>query len=375
MTQQTVQTIGIVVRGMTVGGAGRFLTELLQELDTRYIDVHVIAFCDTRVFEKKYSNITWVYVPPIHIALWDYIRVLWHIRRYRLDWMIYPKHIIPLTHIIFRRLKKIVIIHDLAYFHTQVEIARTTTLVESFYMKISIRVSVYLADMVATVSEFTKQEVVRVLSVPREQIVVISEGVSDVFRSRPDVDVTHIYDIHSPFLFYPGSLIPRKNISRVVAAFASIADDIPHHLYITGIKHTGSLSFGAQAILSQIQALGMKDRIHILGYIPDDHVCALYQQATACIYPSLYEGFGLPIIEAQAAGCPVITSRSSACKEVAGTAAWVVDPYVIEDIASAVHELCTNTETSSHLRTKGYLQSKTYSWAKTVDAVLVAMNI
>ena len=175
---------------------------------------------------------------------------------------------------------------------------------------------------------------------------------------RPDV----------PYFFYCGSLSPRKNILRVLRAFHRIKDRIPHHFYIcTGV------SWNDEPVLAYARG-HLADRLSFLGYGRTDKLVALYSHADAFVFPSLYEGFGLPILEAQACGCPVLTSNRTSCPEVAGDAALVVDAEDESAIAEAMLTLALDPSKRDALRAKGHKNVRRYSWRRSVEALVTELG-
>jgi len=167
-----------------------------------------------------------------------------------------------------------------------------------------------------------------------------------------------------PYFLWAGSLNPRKNLPRVVEAFEKITEAIPHHLVLSG-----GLGWDSHEALRRIQNSPAHRRIHLLGHVGDDELRSLYQGATAFVYVSLMEGFGLPILEAMACGCPVITSNLSSMPEVAGDAAFLVDPLDTDDIGAAMHCLATDLTFAKHLSNRGRARAEEFHWEACAWAV------
>jgi glycosyltransferase involved in cell wall biosynthesis len=168
-----------------------------------------------------------------------------------------------------------------------------------------------------------------------------------------------------PFFLFTGSMNPRKNLPRIVRAFAAAAGSIPHHLVLAG-----SLGWDFQALEAEIAASPIAGRIHRPGYVTDDQLKALYAAADGYIYVSLYEGFGLPIIEAMAQGCPVLTSDRSSMPDVAGGAALLVDPENEEAIAEKIIALAENGPGRADRVARGLAHAASFSWTRTAAQVL-----
>ena len=167
------------------------------------------------------------------------------------------------------------------------------------------------------------------------------------------------YGLPSQFIMYVGSLSPRKNMTRLLQAFASIKDQIPHQLVLTGSK-----SWKDADVYQTIARLSIQDRIHKLGYVDEQDMPGLYNLAEAYIYPSLYEGFGLPVLEAMQCECPVIASMSTSIPEVAGDAAILFDPMDPNAMANAICQVLLDRDLREQLKVKGLARAKQFSWIK-----------
>ncbi len=184
-------------------------------------------------------------------------------------------------------------------------------------------------------------------------------------------DQTHFRWLNLPtrsYFLYIGRSDPHKNLVRLVAAFAQVVDSSsePIELWLAGSTDDRYTPY----LLEQASELGVSDRLKILDYVPYADLPILINQATAVVFPSLWEGFGLPVLEAMGCGTPVITSNCSSLPEVAGDAALLVDPYCVEDIADAMHRVATDGEVRSQLQSAGLSRSQQFSWAKTGAATV-----
>lgn len=220
-------------------------------------------------------------------------------------------------------------------------------------------------------SEATKRDVVAHLRVPRSKVHVVFAGVSDLFRPvvdehlREDCRLRHA--LPARFLLYVGTVEPRKNIARLLEAFRLLTEDpsFEHDLVIAGGK-----GWRDEAIRRLLARFPRKERVILTGWVARDDLPILYSMADAFVFPSLYEGFGLPVLEAMACGTPVITSAVSSLPEVAGGAALLVDPGSSEDIATAVRRLVGDASLAESLRRKGRLRAGAFSWEASARRVL-----
>jgi len=216
------------------------------------------------------------------------------------------------------------------------------------------------ARLIITNSEYSKWEIVRRLGVSEDRIRVTPLAAASEFKPVRDVRVTN------PYFLYVGNVEPRKNLDRLLDAFAFLKH-LDHELWIVGNGW-----YRSDAIVNKARALGLEDRIRFLGYVPRSDLPALYSGATAFVYPSLLEGFGLPVVEAMACGAPVITSNNSSLKEVAGTAALLIDPLDVQSIARAMGRLAAEPAEREELSRRGILRASEFSWENTARLTLQA---
>jgi glycosyltransferase involved in cell wall biosynthesis len=198
------------------------------------------------------------------------------------------------------------------------------------------------------------------------RIQVVYEGISEKFSQKPDPPALDLKDgfdfLRQPFILAVGKISPRKNLDVVVRSLKKLQSRIPHHLVTVGGN-----GWDFQEVKSLVYSLGLADRVHFLGYVSDEQLLALYTKSTLFIYPSLFEGFGLPVLEAMAAGCPVITSNLSSLPEVAGQAAMLVDPHNVEEVAASIEIVCNNLSYANELRDKGRERASRFSWKQCAE--------
>jgi glycosyltransferase involved in cell wall biosynthesis len=227
-------------------------------------------------------------------------------------------------------------------------------------------VAIQKAEHVIAVSENTKKDLMRYLKIPEEKITVVYNGVDhEVFK--PNIHPVS----SSPFILYVGSERPRKNLERLLEAFVRLKKSIDFaDLKLIKVGSPGRSDAFRQATLQKTKELGLESEVIFVDHITDDLLSAYYSSAKALVYPSLYEGFGLPVLEAMACGCPVITSNVSSLPEVAGGAALLFNPYDIADICGAIARLLTNGKLRNELMAKGRERSSVFSWAKTAGETM-----
>ncbi|NBB13546.1 glycosyltransferase family 1 protein [Pseudomonas sp. SLFW] len=219
------------------------------------------------------------------------------------------------------------------------------------------------SDHIITISEFSKLDLVEHLGLRPERISVTPLGVEPVYFERIDSEtrdaVLEKHGLKPGFFLFLGTLQPRKNLPRILQAFEQLPADVrkEHPLVIVGRD-----GWNNEDLLPKLQALEARGEGRWLSYLPQSDVMALLQSAVALTFPSLYEGFGLPVIEAFAARCPVIASNSTSLPEVAGDAAWMVDPYDVDSICAAMQALLNQPALREEKIELGLIRAKAYTW-------------
>lgn len=219
------------------------------------------------------------------------------------------------------------------------------------------------ARMILTPSESTRRDVVRLLRVDPGRVRVIPYAAGPSFRPVPlapeRLEATH--GIRTPYFLYVGTLEPRKNLARALRAFASVAGALPGCRFVI----VGQRGWRYDEVLREAAHPALRGRVDLLGYVPEESLPELYAHALALVYPSLYEGFGLPVVESMACGTPVLTSRSSSLAEIAEGAALLADPTDERALAEALHALATDEGLRKTLRAQGLERARAFSWERT----------
>jgi glycosyltransferase involved in cell wall biosynthesis len=226
------------------------------------------------------------------------------------------------------------------------------------------------AARIITVSEHARADIVRLLRVPAARVVVIPEAAAPIFQAAsPDEQrrVRERYQLWGPYLLYVGTLEPRKNLVRLIRAWHTLwrRGAIPHQLVLVGGR-----GWQDAEIYRTIAELDCGDALRLAGYVPTDDLPALYSAADAFAFPSLAEGFGLPVIEAMACGAPVLISTAQALQELAGDAALAVDPRDERAIESALERLLTDAALREQLRARGLRRAAAFSWGEAARRTL-----
>jgi glycosyltransferase involved in cell wall biosynthesis len=259
--------------------------------------------------------------------------------------------------------KMVVTIHDIAPL-AMPEILSNG--VKRAYAKLLIERAVAQASALLCVSQFTQSELTSRLAVPAEKITVTPLGLDSDWQlpAKPHVEADAL-----PYLLYVGNVKPNKNLSLLLDAFATVRDRLPHRLVLAG-KMRG---FGTDddAVIQQAEALG--DRVRFAGEVSDIELRALYAGASALVLPSLYEGFGLPVLEAMQLGCPVLASTAASLPEVGGDAALYFDPHSVEELSARLLQTL-DAPAMQALRERGLAQVQTFSFDRCAQQSAAVMN-
>jgi len=222
-------------------------------------------------------------------------------------------------------------------------------------------------DFVIADSENTKNDCIKHLKIPEEKIKVIYIAADEIYRPLDSTEEVKKeikkYNINSQFILFVGTLESRKNIPNLIKAFYKLKNrGITHKLVITGKK-----GWNYAEIFKTVEKLNLQKDIIFTDYVPEEDLVKLYNAAEVFVYPSIYEGFGLPPLEAMSCGCPVITSNISSLPEVVGDAGITIDPYNIEELANKMYEVLINEDLRKELSTKGLERAKLFSWKKAAE--------
>ena len=226
------------------------------------------------------------------------------------------------------------------------------------------------AERIFTVSETSKADILRFCDVPADRIVVIHNAIDERFATPPSDDsvqrVRERYRLDGPFALYVGNIKPHKNLERLIDAFDLVRRG--------GFERLELLIIGDQIskyprLRRAVDRHKLHKHVRFLGFVPDDTLAALYRLATVFVFPSLYEGFGLPPLEAMASGTPVVTSNRSSLPEVAGDAAVLVDPYSAASIAEGIQQVLSDPQLRQTLAARGLARAREFSWESSIRRI------
>lgn len=232
------------------------------------------------------------------------------------------------------------------------------------YLAATTRAAVKRARRVLTISEHVKRDMVRLLRLPEESVDVTYPAVEHRFHMLPEADVEAFRvarGLPEAFIFAVGTLEPRKNLVGLLAAYARMSKPRPP-MYVAGGQ-----GWQVSPIFDTVRQLHLTEEVHFLGFVPEDELPLWYNAARLFVYPSLYEGFGLPVLEAMACGTPVITSTAASLPEVGGKAAMLVAPQDVGRIAEEMQRLFDDPQRRMEMRAAGRIQASRFSWRAMTD--------
>ncbi len=274
---------------------------------------------------------------------------------YPVDVLFVPAHTVPLLH----PKKTVVTIHGLEYEFCP----GSYSFWERLYMSLSIRYSCLVASTVICVSENTKKDVMKLYGVMAEKIRVIYEGYESKFQNpsvkyqtKPKAQSPNV----NPYVLFIGRLEERKNVVRMIEAFEILKTkyQIPHELILVGKS-----GYGYERIKQKIARSKAKESLREMGYVSEEEKWGLLWNADIFLFPTLYEGFGIPVLEAQSVGVPVVTSHTSSLPEVAGEGAVFVDPLNVESIAKGIYQVLSDPNVRSGIIKKAVINVNRFGWA------------
>jgi glycosyltransferase involved in cell wall biosynthesis len=242
------------------------------------------------------------------------------------------------------------------------------------YMKTFMPLAVKSAAAIICGSEHSRQDIIQAYRLPPDKVRVVPYGI-DQQRFHPGAVLDSHWasglGIRDGYLLHVGALAERKNIPALLRAIANLRSQGKwgsRQLVLAGPAPPGMT--GASAVYETIQQLGLASSVVLAGHVPDDHIPGLYTHASALIMPSLYEGFGFPVLEAMSSGTPVIASNTSSLPEVAGDAALLVPPLDERALADAIANVLASSTTADELRSKGLQRARQFSWERTANKTL-----
>jgi glycosyltransferase involved in cell wall biosynthesis len=312
-----------------------------------------------RTIEWRHSRLPTVR-PPVRIA-WEQTAGVVAARRAHLDVLHSPVNVVPLG----VSIPQVVTVHDLGFHHFPGQYPG----MKQRYLNAMTRLSIRRAAAVITVSEATRRDVIDVYRVDPAQVVTVPNGVDDSMRPLDDDAINQFRErngLPDHFVLFLGTLQPRKNIEVLVRAYALLADDLDWPLIIAGAK-----GWMYERLFALVGEMDLTERVRFTGYVAPEELAYWYNAAAMLVYPSRYEGFGLPLLEAMACGTSVIAANASSLPEVVGDCGVLVEPDDVTGFAEAIRRLAGNDGYRQQLEQAGIERAASFSWRntarKTVD--------
>ncbi len=377
-----MKRIGIDAR--FYGPLGKGLGRYTQEVVDNVIKIHEAqAGKDCRFvvflkaenfdeFEPRSANVKKVLL-DIHWYSWrEQIIMPFLLAKEKLDLIHYPHFNVP----IFSPVKFVVTIHDLILTRKSTIRATTKNKYTYFFKNLAYRLVLYCAVLrskkIIAVSEFTKQDIIKQYPWAHDKIAVTYEGVTSLSKGRDNLFASKIqssetrlaYDLSGDFILYVGNAYPHKNLEKLLDVFLLLREEKPEMRLVL----VGKIDFFYQRLIDYAKTLNLwqsgnkNSPVVFLGYVPDAQLEVLYQEAKAYVFPSLYEGFGLPPLEAMSRSCPVLSSDRSCLPEILGEAALYFNPESEADFLAKLKKILTDENLRERLIRLGKQQVKQYSW-------------
>ncbi len=358
--------IGFDARKLHDFGIGTYIRNVLRQLARIDRDTEFVLLCraaDAAGLAALGPNFRPVVEATGNYTLAEQIRIPLALRRERVTLFHAPHYVLPPL----VSCDSVVTIHDCIHLMFPQYLPSRFALA---YARTSIALAARHATRVLTVSESSKRDILRYVDVPADKIDVIYNAYDERFGDEPHEDdvvrVRERFQLHDEFVLYAGNVKPHKNLERLIDAFALVRRRGLDRLRLVLI---GDEISKYAALRRAVHRHQLHKYVRFLGYLPEETLAVMYRLAGVFVFPSLYEGFGLPPLEAMASGTPVVTSNVSSLPEVAGDAAVLVDPYDPQSIADGIQAVLTNEELRRELRRKGLARAHEFSWEQSVRRV------
>src|SRR5882757_530103 len=351
--------IGVMLRSLTdVGGPGEYTRSLLNALlRIDRVNEYYLFIADPALAERyrEFPNAHPVVLSTRSKFLFDQVSIPRAVRKYECDVLINLKHSVPL----FTGAPAIFVMHGADW----IAFPQNYYFFDRLYHKVSLPFFCRKADKIISVSHDATRIAVERLNLPPSQVATVYHGFRTDFHRVEDPErrarARERYKLPEKFILYVGRIYPMKNVRGLVEAFAKLRDRVPHSLVICGIKH-----YKTEPDFAAIDKYSLHDRVIPTGFVEEEDLPVLYSMADAFVLPSLYEGFGIPLLEAMACGCPIVTSTQGSCPEVVDGAGVLVNPRDPADIAEGIYKILNDRDLAAELVRKGYQRVAQFSWEK-----------
>jgi glycosyltransferase involved in cell wall biosynthesis len=359
--------IAIDARKLRDFGIGTYVRNLLRHLARNDQTTEYVVLCrepDCQTIEALGDNFRAVPERAAPYSVREQLSVPLDLRRERVDLFHAPHYVLPpLT-----RCRSVVTIHDCIHLRFPQYLPNRAAYA---YARGSLWVATHRSSRVLTVSEASKRDILRYFRIPDGKIDVIYNAIDERFGQEPRPEdlarVRERYQLDGRFILYAGNIKPHKNLERLIEAFQSLRRD-------GQFEQVRLLIIGDQiskyaTLRRAVHRHKLHQHVRFFGFVPDETLACLYRLASLFVFPSLYEGFGLPPLEAMASGTPVVTSNVSSLPEVVGDAALLIDPYEPESIADAMRRVLSDDALRDSLRARGFARAREFSWDRSIRRV------
>jgi glycosyltransferase involved in cell wall biosynthesis len=359
--------VAIDARKLHDFGIGTYIRNLLKQLarldrDTEY--VLLTREEDLSVAHQLGANFRTVLEPAPNYSVREQIHVPWVLLREKPDVFHAPHYVLPIG----VRAHSVVTIHDCIHLMFPQYLPNRAAYT---YARLAMWSATRRSDCILTVSQASKRDILHFFAVPPEKIEVIYNAFDERFSREPNEEavarVRERYQLDKRFVLYVGNIKPHKNLVRLIEAFAALRKG---ELEDVKLLIIGDEISRLPALRRAVHSLKLHKHVRFLGYQPDDTLAILYRLASVFVFPSLYEGFGLPPLEAMASGTPVVTSNVSSLPEVTGDAAVLVDPYDVTSIEDGMRRVLTDPALAASMRERGLQRAREFSWERSVKRTL-----
>lgn len=345
-------------------GIGQYILRLTQALARIDRQDHFVLFKSrkdsTHLVDQPNFKVQSLWTPSHH--RFERLAMSLELAPHPLDILHSPDFIPPSS----ARCPTVITVHDLAFLLYPRFLTRDSA---RYYGQVDL--AARDADHIIAVSESTKRDTVNLLGVPENKISVIHEAAHPLFAPMSKQDalkqVHNQYRTSGDLILFVGTIEPRKNIPTLLKAFRYLKDNYRSQATLVIAGNRGWLVEEVDALIDQ---LGLEGSVRCLGGVPNEELVYLYNASKLFVFPSIYEGFGLPPLEAMACGTPVIVSNTSSLPEVVGDAAWLVNPEDIEGLAVAIHRILSDDKLAAQMREKGLKRSAVFSWERAARETL-----
>jgi len=363
--------IGIMLRHYDQHGGGvKVYTRALLRHFLRHAGSHELVFFykspNAAGDFRGQPRVQEVIVPGRSAVLWDQASLPRAVRKLGIDVLFNPKYSIPLA----VRCPTAWVCHGLDWY----VMPWASRWIDRLSHRYMVPRYAAKADAIVAVSEVTRQHVMQYLNVPADRVHTVYTGIDDAFRTALDAEtlasVRQKYQLPDRFLLYAGAVYPPKNFTRLIQAYAKVGPALGLPLVIAG----GENRYLSEYELKEPERLNLGGWVRWAGWVENTTLPAFYQMAHALLLPSLFESFGLPILEAMASGCPVVTSNCYGSKEVAGDAAVLVDPESVDAIAAGISRAVTDQALREQLIRRGRERAQEFTWDRCARQTLAVLE-